>query len=351
MKKSVVVSTVLLLLAALGQPALAQHCDQLLPQPFPGSLILSDGFQALKAGDLPLALDKFGQVISVSPYSEEGGTANYTLGNLAYKSGNLDDAKDYYRKGFYSCAKVAAASGISLANLYWSQGRKAQAAEIFIRVKKRFPHTEQADVASLKAGMCYIGMARIDIPNRIALKKLALNFLADSENPEARIQELGIQWEMALDGHTPWKEVLVKLRSFEQDNPTAPASAKARAVLMLAEQAYIVDDYQRCLDEAQEVIDRFPEAKIEYYAALYTKAGGLQALGRDAEAITLLDKIIDECQDTWNYAGNDVRASSAYWKIKSLRKLGLEHDANVAVSHFRKTWPSETFYSPFLEDK
>lgn len=351
MKKLLITAATIVMLAPIVLPAPANGQGRLMTCEEATDMILSDGFRALKEGDSQLAYDLFRQVAAASPHSEASGTANFTLGNAARKTGDLECAKEYYRRGFNSRARIAADSGISLANVYYAEGKKTQAIETFIMVRQRFPNSEQADIASLKTGMCYVGMARTDIKNRSTLKKLALNFLAQSKNGEARIQELGILWELAVDGQIPWQEALNKLESFENDNPHASDSAKARAILMQAEQAFIVDEYQRCIDKAQQVVDKFPNAKREYYAALYNQACAIQELGRDWEAIPLFEKVVTECKDQWNFGGNDVRASAAYWRIESLKNLGLQQDADGAIDQFRKDYPGESFYTPFLEAK
>lgn len=350
------VPIVIALIAAIALPAMAQNPAAYV-RPAPAERMaratLSDGFKAVKAGSPAAAIERFYCVAANTPRrSEAGGTANFSLGNYARRSGNLAYAKEYYRRGFDSGARVAPDAGMALANVYVVEGKKSQAAEAFIQVRQRYPGSKQADQASLRTGMCYIGLARVaNGKDQDALKQLALRFLVDSSDPEARIQECGILWEFAKDGKIPWRQALSKLRSFADDCPDAPDSAKARAVLMQAEQAYIVKDYDRCLELTRQVTSQYPNCKTEYYAALYTESGALQDTRRDYEALTRLDEIIGGCRDEWNFAGNNARQTATYWKIQSQKRLGMTKEATKTVSFFRTTWPGETFYTPYLEVK
>ena len=127
-KKLWIAVTTIVMLAAIMLPTLAQLQGRPMTFEQANNVTLSDGFKALKGGDSQIAFDLFQRVAAASPSSEAGGTANFTLGNVSRKSGDLEYAQEYYRRGFNSKARVAASqvldrSGPRKTGLMFRKGR------------------------------------------------------------------------------------------------------------------------------------------------------------------------------------------------------------------------------------
>lgn len=333
--------TVLLLTAAVTRVLGASQAD-----------LLAQGIAALGEKDSAqqaLGISILESVIQNAPTSPEAGTAWYQLGSH-YR---LDREKSLacFRQAYGIPGKDQVNGGISTAHTLVAMGKKLDAASAFEDVGAKYP--AEVKYACYRAGMCYLGVSRSEA-QPAGLRDKAKDLFARSAaagNLEAKLQLLGMRWEDCDAGKAKWDGLIPDLEAYARD-PKAPAYARARALLMIAEHSLNSDDNENALAYADEVLaTEFKSCRIEQAWATFVKAGALAELERTNDAIELFDTIHSRFTDADNFAGNNVRAAALYFKAELLRKNGQEDQALAVMDELRQEYPDCKFLRPPGDEK
>jgi tetratricopeptide (TPR) repeat protein len=328
--RQLVLIIALLLAAALG-PAVGATQQELLLQ---GIAALHDKDPAQQAQGASI----LESVIANAPTSPEAGPVCYQLG--CYYKADREKSLAYFRQGYGIPGKDQSNAGVSVAHTLVAIGRKVDAAAAFEDVGTKFP--DKANYAFYRAGMCWLGESRGKIQS-LALRNKAKEDFAKSVatgNLEAKLQLLGMRWEDCDNAKAKWEELIPDLESFAHDSK-APAYARARAFLMMAERSLNSGQNDDALTYSEEVLAAdFKGCRAEQAWALLMKAGALEEMGKWDEAIPLYDRIYSEFTDADNFATNNVRAAALHYKGKGLKRLGAIQESAAVMEKLRQEYPS-----------
>ena len=335
-RRVITLVTGLLLMAAVAQ-AIGASQEELLAQ---GIVALHEKEPAQQT----LGVSCLESVIQNAPTSPQAGTACYQLG--CHFRVDREKSLAYFRQAYVIPSKDRVNAGISIAHTLVAMGRKLDAASAFEDVAVRCP--AEVRYACYRAGMCYLGESRgkaEPAPLRDKAKRLFTKSAA-AGNLEAKLQLLGMRWEdcdAADPDKADWGGLISDLRAYGQD-AKAPAYARARAFLMIAEHGQIDGDTDQALRYTDEVLaPEFKGCRAEQAWAMYVRAMALGELGRWTEAFALYDDIHSKFKDSDNFGGNNVRAIALYCKAHALNQLGRNDEAEAVMAALRREYPNSEY--------
>lgn len=335
MKRSAIVSVVVLLFIVIVTPAVAATQSDMLVQ----------GIAALHDKDPAQQVQGVGYLESVihnAPTSPEAGTACYQLGR--YYKADREKSLAFYKQAYGISGNDQADAGVMAAYTLNALGEKLDAASMFEEVGTTFPG--KASEAWYRAGMCYLGESRGKVRSAALRAKAEGLFgkAATLGNLDAQLQLLGMRWEDCDNGKAKWDDVIPDLEAYTQ-NTKAPAYARARACLMIAEHSWDAGGQSdRVLAYTGKVLaTEFKDCRQEQAWAMYVRACALEQLGSWDEALKLYDDILDRFTDQDNFGGNNVRAVALYCKADSLKKLGRNDESAAVMRLLRQQYPTSEY--------
>lgn len=307
--------------------------------------LLAQGIAALhdkEPAQQTLGVSYLESVIQNAPTSSEAGTACYQLG--CYHKADRDKSLAYFRQGYGIPGKDQSNAGISVAHTLVATGKKLDAAVVFEEVGTKFP--DKADYAFYRAGMCHLGESR-GKADKSALRHKAMDLFARSSaagNLEAKLQVLGMRWEDCCDEKADYAQLIPDLEAYSED-AKAPAYARARCLLMIAEHSQDISENNRVLEFTDRVLTpQFKKCRAERAWAMRVKAEALGDLGRWNDAVDIYTDLYSQFTDSDNFAGNNVRAIALYYKADALKRLGLNDESGTVMAILRQEYP-DTIYA------
>lgn len=334
MKSKVFIAVLVLLTAAV--PAIGATQAELLAQ---GIAALHDKSPTQQS----VGISILESVIANGPSSPEAGTACYQLG-MYYKA-DREKSLSYFKQSYGIEGKDQPNAGISMAHTLVAMGKKLDAAAVFEEVGTRFP--KKASNAFYRGGMCYLGESRGKIQS-LALRNKAKEGFATSAalgNLEAKLQLLGMRWE-DRGPKDKWENLIPDLEAYAEA-AKAPAYARARCLLMIAEHSQRINESDRVLEYTDRVlVPEYKKCRAEQAWAMRVKARTLEFLGRWSEAAALYSDIYSTFTDADNFGGNNVRATALYRKAEALNKLGLKEESSAVMEVLRQEYPDIYADSP-----
>lgn len=315
-----------LVLICLIVPAIAQRMDSKTSK-----RLLDEGYFAAKQGDLATLYRKHYEVATKDLVSRSGGDASRSLGDYCLKSGQLENAKGWYKR-VKQCSdgKIAAIGCQRLAGLAMKEAAKQKGAEREVSLNSaanEFLEAKDCDPSiapemNFKAARCLIAIARENPQRRSTLKPQAASLLEASGTEKAFAESLGIRDEAIRDAEVrakdptdvgyaahPLKDNRLEW-TLDVESFCATATDKyavATALTMLGEAQLDSDNYTGAIESAKRVNADWHAHRTLAAQARVTWGGALQMQGKYKQAIMIYKSVIDDFTDKDNFKDMDVR--------------------------------------------
>lgn len=161
------------------------------------------------------------------------------------------------------------------------------------------------------------------------------------ERNEARKQQAGLAYELALNGKGTFDEVRALCKAVSQD-PTCPREIRATAELMHLETWGEELRWAEMLTEAISFRATYSDVRREYHLAGLLHGTALYGLNQMDASRAVFRDVLDTCLDgSERFAGVEPRAKAIIWLAWISKKQGRDADVQYYVGLMQKEFPGE----------